>query len=88
MDSFNSGKTIDLVKGIPIDLNLQYKYPIMYRVMLINLKALSEAKIFKKKKNSGARATSQIDYAKRTRGIIYLTIAVSLAHILLIVVRL
>jgi hypothetical protein len=27
--------------------------------MLINLKALSEAKIFKKKKNSGARATSQ-----------------------------
>jgi hypothetical protein len=56
--------------------------------MLINLKALSEAKIFKKKKNSGARATSQIDYAKRTRGIIYLTIAVSLAHILLIVVRL
>lgn len=27
--------------------------------MLINLKALSEAKIFKKKKNSGARETSQ-----------------------------
>ena len=27
--------------------------------MLINLKALSEAKIFKKKKNSGARATSR-----------------------------
>ena len=27
--------------------------------MLINLKALSEAKIFKKKKNSEARATSQ-----------------------------